>query len=71
MQLVAESVYRLGRRHHNVYAIVDQGFAREVAESGVPVEVHEAEAPYASDGSQGRQVQPTELPLWRPRCGRS
>ncbi len=111
MQLVAESVYRLGRRRHNFYAIVDGsrvtvidaggsrelpllksglesiglgldavevvlithghsdhiGFAREVAESGVPVKVHEREAPYAKDGSRGTQIQPTDLPFWRPR----
>lgn len=109
VQLVAESVYRLGRERHNFYAVVDRGrvtvvdaggsrelpllrsglesigldlsavaavllthahsahigFAREVAESGVPVKVHEREAAYATDGSRGRQVQPMELPIWR------
>ncbi len=109
MQLVADSVYRLGRDHHNFYAVVERGqvtvidsggsrelpllraglesigldlsavaavllthahsdhigFAREVAESGVPVKVHEREAAYATDGSRGRHVQPMDLPIWR------
>lgn len=111
MQPVAESVYRLGRKHHNFYVIVDGGrvtivdaggsrelplletglesiglglgdveallithahsdhigFARELGESGVPVKVHENEAAYATDGSRGSQVQPLDLPVWRPQ----
>lgn len=111
MQPVAESVYRLGRAHHNFYVIVEGGrvtvvdaggsrelslleaglesiglglgdveallithahsdhigFAREMAESGVPVKVHEDEAAFATDGSRGSQVQPLDLPVWRPQ----
>lgn len=112
MEEVADGLYRLGRKHHNFYLIVEGGratvvdaggsrelplleaglehlsltldnieallithahsdhigFARRVADRGVSVRVHEAEAAYAMDGDAGSQVSMSDVPLWKPRA---
>ncbi len=43
------------------------GFARKASEDGISVKVHEGEAAYARDRSQGSQIGAGDVPLWKPR----